>query len=71
MNYRADQTNWERDARHFAKTDGFVTRLFGIDDPATWQRAIDAGVNVLSTDRVRKYEWATATGTSERFQPHD
>ncbi len=71
VNYRADQTNWERDARHFAKTDGFVTRLFGIDDPATWQRAIDAGVNVLSTDRVRKYEWATATGTSERFQPHD
>jgi hypothetical protein len=70
VNYRADQTNWERDARHFAATDGFLTRLYGIDDPVTWQRALGAGVNILSTDRVRKYEWATVTGTSERFFPH-
>ena len=70
LNYRADQTNWEPDARYFAGTDGFVTRLFGIDDPATWARALAAEVNVLSTDRVRKYEWATVTGTSARFRSH-
>jgi hypothetical protein len=70
LNYKVGQANWERDARHFAPYDAFVFRLFGIDDEATWARALDARVNVLSTDRVRKYSWATATGTKERFLYH-
>lgn len=70
LNYKANQKNWERDARHFAPYDAFVFRLWGVDDARTWQRALHAGVNVLGTDRVRNHPWATVSGSTDCFLPH-
>ena len=50
--------DWARTSRHFARQRGFVTRGYGINDPAMWRKATRAKLNILATDKVCNHEWA-------------
>jgi hypothetical protein len=66
INIQLGRRDWERLARG-ARGRGFVTREWKANDEDAWRRAIEAGVNVLSTDRIRGHAWASVG--PEPFRP--
>jgi hypothetical protein len=49
---------WEKQAKWIAKRKGFVSRGYVINDGGRWKKAIECGINILATDKVRKHKWA-------------
>jgi len=37
---------------------GFITRGFLVNDKSLWKKAMEAGVNAISTDKIKNHEWA-------------
>jgi hypothetical protein len=58
VNIQLGRKDWERLARG-ARGRGFVTREWKANDEEAWRRALEAGVNILSTDRIRGHAWST------------
>lgn len=38
---------------------GFVTRVWKCNDKGRWETSVNAGVNLIATDRITKYFWAS------------
>jgi glycerophosphoryl diester phosphodiesterase len=57
VNIQLGRKDWERLARG-ARARGFVTREWKANDEEAWRKALEAGVNILSTDRIRGSAWA-------------
>jgi len=68
FNFNATE-DWDWDARVRALADrrGFITRTYGINNADLWRRAVEAGANIVATDKVRGHRWAKV-GT-EPFRP--
>lgn len=58
VNLQLGRKDWQRLARG-AHGRGFVVREWKANDEKSWSEAAAAGVNILSTDRVRGHPWAT------------
>jgi hypothetical protein len=54
---------WKKTLQWFANQKGFVTRGYVINDGVLWKKARSAKVNILATDKVMKYSWATVGPT--------
>jgi len=58
VNIELGRKDWTRLGRE-AHAQGFVTREWKANDEASWRASRGAGINILSTDRVRGFPWAT------------
>lgn len=54
---------WKKTLQWFANQKGFATRGYVINDGVLWKKARSAKVNILATDKVMKYSWATVGPT--------
>jgi hypothetical protein len=55
--FSADFAVWRRSVPRL-REDGYIVRGYVLDGKGIWTKGIDAGVNVLSTDKVRSNTWA-------------
>lgn len=62
VNIELGRKDWARLGRE-ARRQGFVTREWKANDEASWRAAREAGINILSTDRIRNHLWATVGPT--------
>ena len=58
VNIELGRKDWTRLGRE-AHQRGFVTREWKANDEASWRAAREAGINILTTDRIRNYPWAS------------
>lgn len=38
---------------------GFVTRVWKCNDQTRWKTSVKAGINMIATDKITKYNWAS------------
>lgn len=55
--FSADYGEWKVSVPRLGK-DGYIVRAYVLDAKGIWDKAMSAGANVLSTDRVRGRTWA-------------
>ena len=56
--YSDDYDDWKQLIPKL-RADAFLVRGYVLNGEGLWDKALDAGINVLATDKVRDYSWAT------------
>lgn len=69
INIQYGQSNWCRLAVDAQSATGFVTRAWVLNDETSWNAALSAAVNLLSTDKVKSYKWAMVGNAPFRATP--
>jgi hypothetical protein len=60
MNMKVESDDdWRKRASRVARRRGIVSRGYVINNEDLWQVARKSGINILATDKVRRYKWAT------------
>lgn len=59
--------DWQRMTRWMTVKRGLVIRAYVLNDETVWKKAETSGVNILATDKVCRYSWASVG--KEAFAP--